>query len=383
MTGGPLRILLAGDYVDDPRLGSGKVSHKLREEFTALGHECDTLFSSALGATPRNRQVRQLVAPWLAGRAIAKALANKHYDVVDVSSAEGLWFGMQKRAGRHPGTAYICRSHGLEHLNYQRMLDDARAGLTVKPWTRRIWYPASRLSQVAAAARLADRLIVLNTVDREFARTRGWLPADRVDLVPHGVSSRFLSKSSGSRRGAGALFCGSWDHVKGVSVLVDAWTALHQTDNVVPLTVLGPGVPSTQVLQSFPASVRPHITVIERVPEDRVIDEYRRHDLMVFPSTYEGFGLVVIEAMSQGLPVVATPVGCAAELIVDGVNGRRVPPRNATALADAVRALSSDETLRHRLGNAAIQTAQSMTWEATARKTLDVYRSALAAIKRC
>ena len=378
MTDGPLRILLVGDYADDPRLGSGKVSHKLREEFTALGHQCDTLFSSALGSAPRNRQVRQLVAPWLAGRAIAKALGGNRYDVVDVSSAEGLWFGIQKRTGRHRGTAYICRSHGLEHLNYQRMLDDAGAGLTRKPWTRRIWYPASRLSQVAAAARLADRMIVLNAVDHEFARARGWLPADRVELVPHGVSSRFLSGVPDARRGAGALFCGSWDHVKGVSVLVDAWTTLHQTGIVVPLTVLGPGVPAAQVLESFPVSVRPHVTVIERVPEDRVIDEYRRHDLMVFPSTYEGFGLVVLEAMSQGLPVVATPVGCAAELIVDGVNGLRVAPRNGAAIAAAVRALAGDEALRHRLGNAARQTAQSMSWQATARKTLDVYRRALA-----
>jgi glycosyltransferase involved in cell wall biosynthesis len=378
MTDEPLRILLVGDYADDPRLGSGKVSHKLREEFTALGHQCDTLFGSALGGAPKNRQVRQLVAPWLAGRAIAKALAANRYDVVDVSSAEGLWFGVQKRAGHHRTTAYICRSHGLEHLNYQRMLDDARAGLTRKPWTRRIWYPASRLSQVAAAARLADRFIVLNAVDREFARARGWLPADRVELVPHGVSSRFLSGVSNPRRGAGALFCGSWDHVKGVSVLVDAWTALHETGSAVPLTILGPGVPAAQVLESFPASIRPHVTVIERVPEDRVIDEYRRHDLMVFPSTYEGFGLVVLEAMSQGLPVVATPAGCAAELIVDGVNGLRVPPRNGSAIAAAVRVLAGDEALRHRLGDMARQTAQSMSWQATARKTLDVYRRALA-----
>ncbi len=116
------------------------------------------------------------------------------YDIVDASSAEGLWFGIQKRAGRFRQTAYICRTHGLEHLNYQRMLDDARNGLTSKPWTRRIWYPASRLSQVAAAARLSDRFIVLNAVDRDFARERRWLPPDRIDLIPHGVSDRFLSK---------------------------------------------------------------------------------------------------------------------------------------------------------------------------------------------
>ena len=54
--------------------------------------------------------------------------------------------------------AFVCRSNGLEHLNYARMVDDHREGLRGKPWSRRVWYPLSRLTQVTAAARLADSL---------------------------------------------------------------------------------------------------------------------------------------------------------------------------------------------------------------------------------
>ena len=372
----PLRVLLVGDYEDDPRLGSAKVSHKLREELLALGHHCDTLFSSALGSVPRGRQMRQLVAPWLAGRAISRVLSRRTYDVVDVSSAEGLWLGLQKRAGRFRGTAYVCRSHGLEHLNYKRMLDDAQAGLLRKPWTRRIWYPSSRLSQVAVAARLADRFIVLNPVDREFARR--WLPDARIQVVPHGVSERFVAAPSRALRSGGVLFCGTWDHVKGVSYLVEAWTSLYDSGCRYPLTILGPSVPAARVLECFPAAVRPSVTVIERVREELVVDEYRRHDMLVFPSTYEGFGLVVLEAMSQGLAVVATPVGCAAQLVVDGVTGVRVPPRDPGAIATAVRALMEDAALRSRLGAAAAAHVRTMTWRATAEHTVDVYRGAMA-----
>jgi glycosyltransferase involved in cell wall biosynthesis len=356
------------------------VSHKLREELNALGHHCDTLFSNALGVAPRQRQIRQLVAPWLASRAIDRALRQRAYDIVDVSSAEGLWLGLRKRAGRYPGVAYVGRSHGLEHLNYARMLGDADAGLMHKPWTKRIWYPASRLSQVAVAARLADRFIVLNTVDRDFARR--WLPAERIDVVPHGVSERFISNTSTapapSTRPGGALFCGTWDHVKGVSYLVEAWQVLLEAGHRIPLTVLGPSVPASRVRESFPEGVRPLVTVIDRVPEERVIDEYRRHALLVFPSTYEGFGLVVLEAMSQGLAVVATPAGCAAQLVVDGVNGLRVPARDPGAIASAVRALMDDEALRRRLGRAAAGAVRAMTWRATACQTIAVYRRALA-----
>ena len=192
MTGPPLRILLVGDYTDDPRLGSAKVTHKLREELRAAGHHCDALFAGDIAARPAGRQARQLVVPVLAARAIGRALSRQPYDVVDVASAEGLWFGVRKRLGSWRSTAFVCRSNGLEHLNYRRMIDDSTAGLAPKPWSRRIWYPVSRLSQVAGAARLADRLIVLNETDRQFAIASRWLPADRIDVVPHGVSDRFL-----------------------------------------------------------------------------------------------------------------------------------------------------------------------------------------------
>ena len=110
--------------------------------------------------------------------------------------------------------------------------------------------------------------------------------------------------------------------------------------------------------------------------------EYRRHDALLFPSTYEGFGLVVIEAMSQRLPVIATPIGCAASLVRDGETGLVVPVRNPDAIADAVTRLIGDPGLGRRVaGNARAQVA-GMTWRATALQTIDVYRSAMAARAR-
>lgn len=378
MTARPLRILLVGDYADDPRLGSGKVAHKLREEFLAAGHECTALFADDIGTSPRGRQLRQLVSPLLAARAIHAALSRVPCDVVDAASAEGLWFGVEKRLGRWRSTALVCRSNGIEHLNYQRMLDDSTAGLADKPLSRRLWYPASRLTQVAAAARRADRLLVLNEGDRRFAIERRWQPADRIDVVPHGVSDRFLQPPPGSLpRGGGVLFCGAWDRVKGVTYLVEAFDRLASEPSPVRLTVLGPGLDTAQVMQSFSDRVRPFVTVIDRVAEDRVVEEYRRHDLLVLPSTYEGFGLVVLEAMSQGVPVVATPVGCVPDLIRDGDNGIIVPPRDAGALAQAVRRLMDAPAERERIGARAAASVASMSWRRTARLTLDVYRAAI------
>ncbi len=379
MTPRPLRILLVGDYADDPRMGSAKVPHKLREEFRAAGHTCDALFADDIGRYPAGRQLRQLAAPVLAARAISRALAAGSYDVVDVASAEGLWFGAGRWLGQFRSTVFICRSNGLEHRNYQRMLDDSRAGLTPKPWPRRIWYPASRLSQVGLAARVADGMIVLTEADRQFVLDRGWQPADRVHAVPHGVSSRFLTgAATGKARGAGALFCGSWDHTKGISYLAGSFDILAREGRPVPLTILGPGPAASTVLSAFSAVTRPHVTVVDRLPEDAVIDAYQRHDLLAFPSTYEGFGLVVIEAMSQGLPVVATPVGCVPDTVVEGQTGAIVPLRDSRALADAVSRLMASPADRIRMGANAVRRVSAMSWTETARRTLDVYADAVA-----
>ena len=379
MTPRPLRILIVGDYADDPRLGSAKVPHKLREEFRAAGHECDALFTSDLGERPRGRHLRQLAGPILAARAINRALTRGPYDVVDVASAEGLWFGVARRLGRGPATVFISRSNGVEHRNYSRMLDDSRAGLASKPWHRRIWYPVSRLAQVAGAARAADRLIVLTKSDRQFAIGRRWLPPDRVHVVPHGVSGRFLGVAAQlPTRGGGALFCGSWDHMKGIHYLVAAFNSLAASGRPVPLTVLGPGHAPQHVLGAFSEAARPHVRVLSRVPEEQVIEEYRRHDVLVFPSTYEGFGLVVLEAMSQGLPVIAAPVGCATDLIRDGETGVIVPPRDGAALAAAVTRLMQAPAERARLGRDGAALVSAMSWKRTAELTVQVYEAALA-----
>jgi glycosyltransferase involved in cell wall biosynthesis len=373
-----LSILLVGDYPSDPTLGSAKVFYKLQEELQALGHRCDVVFGEEIGA-PRYRQIGQIVAPWRAANAIVRRTEAVKYDVIDVASAEGLWIGVLKKIGGYKGTSLICRSNGLEHVNYRRMIDDHHAGLARKGWARRIWYPATRLSQVEAAARLADRLLVLNEGDRRYALDHGWKTEHEIDVVPHGVSDRYLEAAAATQprpRGEGLLFCGSWDRVKGIDYVVGAFERLHARGRRLRLTILGPGVPDAQVLAAFAAPVREFVRVVPRVPEAEVIDMYRRHDLLVWTPTYEGFGLVLLEAMSQGLPAVATAVGCAPSIVRDGENGALVPSRDPDAAVAAIERLMDDPPLRCRMAHAAREAVDGMTWRATALRTLDVYARA-------
>jgi glycosyltransferase involved in cell wall biosynthesis len=136
------------------------------------------------------------------------------------------------------------------------------------------------------------------------------------------------------------------------------------------------------VLADFDAAVRPFVTVIDRVPEEQVMSEYRRHQALVFASTYEGFGLVVLEAMSQQLPVIATPVGCAAALVRDGETGYRVPARDAAALAEAMARVLADPLEARRRAERARGQVTNMTWRTSAERTLAVYRQAIQRVRR-
>jgi glycosyltransferase involved in cell wall biosynthesis len=97
-------------------------------------------------------------------------------------------------------------------------------------------------------------------------------------------------------------------------------------------------------------------------------------DVFVLPSWVEGLPIVVLEAMAQRKPVVATPVGGTPELVADGETGLLVPPRDPEALAAALRRLLEDPDLARRLGEAGrARVAERFTAAQQTRRVLELY----------
>jgi glycosyltransferase involved in cell wall biosynthesis len=116
------------------------------------------------------------------------------------------------------------------------------------------------------------------------------------------------------------------------------------------------------------------------VPHTELERLYRRAAVVVMPSHSEGQGVVAIEAMAHGRPVVGSRVGGLAELVVDGETGILVPPRDATALRRALLRLLDDPELRARMGAAGrSRVTELCSWERVAPRVLEVYRRAVAA----
>jgi len=106
---------------------------------------------------------------------------------------------------------------------------------------------------------------------------------------------------------------------------------------------------------------------------------YRAADAFAFPSVKEGFGLVVLEALAAGLPVVASDIPVFAEYLEDGESALLVPPGDGAALAGALQKLAGDPELRRRLAAGGRPLVERFTWAASARTHREIYAAALTA----
>ena len=166
---------------------------------------------------------------------------------------------------------------------------------------------------------------------------------------------------------------------KGQHLLIDALGRLKALPWT--LTLVGSGEFEPDYFVSVQDLITRHrlterVEVTGRLSNDKVGPLLASHDLFVLPSSYEGFGIVYLEALMAGLPVVATSAGAAHEVIEDGKSGMLIPPNDVNALAACLRALITDrERLVEMSAAAECRAEQFPTWHETAMTIRDFARS--------
>lgn len=185
-----------------------------------------------------------------------------------------------------------------------------------------------------------------------------------VEVIPYGAPPRPATAPSrnNSARAPGAplraIFVGSLGQRKGLSYLFEA---CRQLGKAVELTVIG-----TKPLEPCPAldAELKRVRWIPSCPHAEVLAEMSRHDVFVFPSLFEGFGLVLLEAMAMGLPILTTEHTAGPDLIDDDVEGFIVPIRSTEAIVEKLERLRNEPQLIEEMGRKAAQRAKTFTWEA-------------------
>jgi glycosyltransferase involved in cell wall biosynthesis len=220
-----------------------------------------------------------------------------------------------------------------------------------------------------AADRLRYSLVDLLLVPSEFTRKAVTaLGADPTitATVPYGLPAHWLEKQPSPVPGR-VLFVGIVELLKGVHYLAEASRILSSRRAPCHIRVVGPFEP--KVLRN---SIFEGPTYIGPVPRAQVGAEFVAADVLVLPTICDSFGLVQLEAMACGVPVITTPN--AAGLVRDGVEGFVVPIRDPKTLAARIEEVVTDRALRERMGQLARLRAREFTWKHYGDRLLDALR---------
>lgn len=183
----------------------------------------------------------------------------------------------------------------------------------------------------------------------------------------------------GIRDGFVFLHVGRVAAEKNVQLIVDAFAAFRAShpDADAWLVVAGAG-PSLPALRE---GAPPRVMFLGNLDRHAVLPSlYASANAFVFASETETLGLVVLEAMASGLPVIATPAGGVADNLRDGENGLAFPPRDAHAMARCMARVALDAPLRARLGASALRWARSRSWNAELDRLDASYREIVAGV---
>lgn len=222
----------------------------------------------------------------------------------------------------------------------------------------------------------ADVVLAASTFTRRTLEQAGDVRAPVV-VIPYGAPPPPVGLPEAAPRPAGAplrvLFVGGLSQRKGLSYLFAAERALR---GAITLTVIGakPTAPCPALDRAL-AGVR----WIPGAPHATILGEMLAHDVLVFPSLFEGFGLVLPEAMAMGLPVITTAHTAGPDLITEGGEGYIVPIRSAAAIVDRLEALRRDPGRRHEMGRRARARVAALSWESYGDRLATVVRGRLAA----
>jgi len=363
------KVVLAGDFPRDERRGSARVPLRTAAELERLGIAVTCVFSEELWRTGRGR-ADELTGPARMAARLAAVAADA--DVVDIAGFDG-WLYARAAHWLRPRQAVIARSNGLWMHGMDRPAGRGAARELASDLYQRLFLLRWERASIAAA----DAALFMCSGDADEVVRMGWQTADRVGVANPAVDDFFASPVPlDSRRDV--AFVGTFFERKGSEVAAAAMAAVLRDHPKVGFTLLGPGIPEADVRARFDASVQARITVVDVVPASELARRLGEFAVLVFPTRYEGFGLVVLEAMRAGLAVVTTPTGAGVDVVRDGENGLIVPFGDAGATARAVGRVLVDSNLRMKLARAAVEEARARTWARTAAEVLAVYERARA-----
>jgi len=207
---------------------------------------------------------------------------------------------------------------------------------------------------------------------------------DKIIIIPNGIDIKKFDikyskdecreKLSLSLSEKIILYVGNLEPRKGLDILIRAMAIVVRVIKDVRLIVIGSGVMLDNLQKLvIKLGLSQHVIFTGFAEDNKKLLYYKSADIFVLPSLYEIFGIVNLEAMACGLPIIATKVGGIPDIVEDGSNGLLVPYRNPKALADAIIYLLENDDVRKKMGKKSYCRVKEYSWENIVEKTETLY----------
>ena len=241
--------------------------------------------------------------------------------------------------------------------------------------------PALRLTAETDLVAAVDRVIAANAVEREHLIWHYAADPSRIAVIPCGVDTELFRpgdatdarRSLGLTDGPTIVYVGRLAPIKGLDTLLAALARLRAQQTAAKLLIVGGD--TDESLDGREAGLRQRVRAAQLdgcvqflgpQPQEVLRSCYVAADVTVLPSYYESFGLVALEAMACGSPVIASRVGGLTTTVRDGVTGLLVPDGDVAALAACLRELLGDPDRRARMGREGVRWAARHRWPCVA-----------------
>lgn len=288
----------------------------------------------------------------------------------DVFNCHGRWF---------PDFAYSIKYAHKNHKYSTLTLHNKRPHgiqkrLTAIGLMYEYWYGINIMKQ-------ATKVIAVSEGGKRDVMKYG-IPESHFEVIHNGVDTNKVKQAEPTYR---EKYADGFDHVigfqgrvikqKGIDYLIDAMPSILDEFPKTKLLIVGKGKMLPELEKQVSKNgLRDNITFTGFIPEEEINNMFSSLDVFVMPSLWEVLCVALLEAMSCGVPLVATNATGNDEIVKDGVNGYVVPMRQPDALAEKIKTLLRDDALRKKMAkNSRDIAVKNFEWDIIAKQTLDFY----------
>jgi glycosyltransferase involved in cell wall biosynthesis len=340
-----------------PLSGMGRVEYYWKESFEKAGYKFIHIGPNEVGS--------------LKHKALFPSAAYRYFKKLNIKP--DLFVVHEAAAGSFVNRGIPCflESHGVERRAWDANLTGLTPSKNKISLKTRLLFPLWRLSACDKGMKYADKLLLINSDDKEYVKHKYNRKDADMFMFKNGIMPIDASLLKQERNHFTVLFNGSWIERKGTDVLIKAADYIHSKGFKINYLLIGTGISTPNVLHDWPEHLTPYVKVVDRFKQDEEINYLNSASLFVLPSYAEGQPLSLLQAMAAGKCCITTNCCGQKDILQNEVTGLLFEPGDYVDMAELIINCYNDSTIIKNIGENAKKDIDKYTWDVVSDQVVD------------